>query len=96
MDLHSGGGPRDSFEYVYIEAPQAEAEVIFYNKFGHNPYDVNCPCCGSNYGVYEEESLPQTKEGDGSVIILLANDIDPNWRIGTLPEPYCPDVEEWE
>ena len=57
MDMHSGGGLKEAVQYIYIEAPQSEAEVIFYNRFGHNPYRVSCTCCGDDYSVSEDESL---------------------------------------
>ena len=57
MDMHSGGGSKEDFEYLYIEAPQAEAELVFYNRFGHNPYRVTCTCCGEDYSITEEPTL---------------------------------------
>lgn len=44
-------------EYVFIEAPQAEAETIFYNRFGRNPHRVTCTCCGSDYSIDDAETL---------------------------------------
>lgn len=57
MDMHSGGGSKLDWEYIYIEAPQAEAEVIFQSRFGRNPHRVTCTCCGSDYLINEYESL---------------------------------------
>lgn len=58
MDMHSGGGCKESpYEYIYIEAPEDEAKVIFYNRFGHSPDRVTCTCCGSDYSVDTEGSL---------------------------------------
>lgn len=57
MDMHSGGGSKEKWEYIYIEAPAAEARVIFYNRFGHNPDRVSCTCCGEDYSVSEAPSL---------------------------------------
>lgn len=59
-DMHSGGGTKlyvDGVgkEKIYIEAPRAEAEVIFYNRFGHAPDRVTCTCCGSDYSIDEGE-----------------------------------------
>lgn len=59
MDMHSGGELKEKWQYIYIEAPQAEAEVIFYNRFGHNPHRVSCTCCGSDYSIAESPSLEQ-------------------------------------
>ena len=58
MDMHSGGGMKEPpYEYIYIEAPEDEARVIFYNRFGHNPDRVTCTCCGSDYSIDESSSL---------------------------------------
>ena len=57
MDMHSGGDSKESWEYIYIEAAKKEAQVIFYNRFGHNPERVTCTCCGEDYSVSEYETL---------------------------------------
>lgn len=57
MDMHSGGGAKEEWEYIFIEAPQKEAVTIFYNRFGHSPYRVTCTCCGQDYDVDESETL---------------------------------------
>lgn len=60
MDMHSGGSCKEPpYEWIYIEAPEAEARVVFYNRFGHGPDRVSCTCCGSDYSVSEHESLAQ-------------------------------------
>lgn len=59
-DMHSGGGTKEKpYEKIYIEAPEDEAKVIFYNRFGHNPERVSCTCCGEDYSISESESLEQ-------------------------------------
>lgn len=58
MDMHSGGGLKeDPLQYIYIEAEEAEAVVIFYNRFGHNPNRVTCTCCGEDYSIDSAETL---------------------------------------
>lgn len=57
MDMHSGGASKEPFEYLYIEAPEQEAKVIFYNRFGHNPERTTCTCCGDDYSISESETL---------------------------------------
>ena len=57
MDMHSGGASKEEWEYIYIEAPEEEAIVIFYNRFGHNPNRVTCTCCGDDYSISESETL---------------------------------------
>ena len=58
-DMHSGGGQKENFGHCYIEAPENEAKVIFYNRFGHNPERVTCTCCGDDYSISEYETLEQ-------------------------------------
>ncbi len=58
MDMSSGGGRKEgSYKYIYIEAPEEEAKVIFYNRFGHSPDRVSCTCCGQDYSIGEAETL---------------------------------------
>lgn len=65
MDMHSGGSTKEPpFEYIYIEAPEAEAKTIFYNRFGHNPENIACSCCGENYSIDESETLEQASGYD--------------------------------
>lgn len=54
MDMHSGGGQKLAWHHIYIEAPQAEAEVVFQNRFHRNPHRITCSCCGEDYSVSEE------------------------------------------
>lgn len=57
-DMHSGGSVKEApYAHIYIEAPEAEAKVIFYNRFGHNAERVTCTCCGEDYSIMEYASL---------------------------------------
>ena len=58
-DMHSGGGSKEKWGHIFIEASKEEAKVIFYNRFGHNPERVSCTCCGQDYSISEESSLEQ-------------------------------------
>ena len=58
-DMNSGGGTKEDFKFCYIEAPQEQARVIFYNRFGHNPDRITCTCCGPDYSMDEHSSLEQ-------------------------------------
>lgn len=58
-DMHSGGGQKLDWGHIFIEAPQAEAEIIFQNRFKRNPNRVTCTCCGEDYSISEEKSLEQ-------------------------------------
>lgn len=58
-DMHSGGGLKEKWHYIYIEAPEEKAITIFFNRFGHNPSRVTCTCCGEDYSISSHESLGQ-------------------------------------
>lgn len=58
-DNNSGGNQKENFSHCFIEEPENEAKVIFYNRFGHNPERVTCACCGSDYSIDEYETLEQ-------------------------------------
>lgn len=59
MDMHSGWWRKQDREYIYIEAWEEEAKVIFYNRFWANPDRITCTCCGSDYSISEEIDLLQ-------------------------------------
>lgn len=59
MDMNSGGGSKEKWNYIFIEAPEKEAVTIFYNMFDHNPYRVTCTCCGADYSVDESKTLEE-------------------------------------
>ena len=56
-DMHSGGGSKEQWDKIFIEAPEAEAKAVFYNRFGHVADRVSCTCCGEDYSVSECETL---------------------------------------
>ena len=58
-DMRSGGGKKEKWEMIYIEAPAEEAKIIFYNRFGHSPDRVTCTCCGADYSIDEHEDFAQ-------------------------------------
>jgi hypothetical protein len=59
-DMHSGGGLKEApYSQIYIEAPEDEAALIFYNRFGHNPYRVSCTCCGEDYSLDTKDTLAE-------------------------------------
>jgi len=59
MDMYSGGSQKLKWKYIYIEAPEQEAEIIFQNRFGRNPHRVTCTCCGSDYSITESPTLEE-------------------------------------
>lgn len=87
-DLHSGGGRKEDYDVIFIEAPQMKAELIFYNRFGHDPGRVSCSCCGSDYSVCEveplDEELAQLKSR--KFLIIPESDIEPSERMGSIPQ----------
>jgi hypothetical protein len=64
MDMHSGGGCKLDWEYIYIEAPEEEAIEVFSNKFGRDPEDVTCDCCGPDYCISEYDTLEEATRYD--------------------------------
>lgn len=59
MDMRSGGRLKEDFQYLYVELPEDQAKVFFYNRFGHNPERVTCTCCGDDYSISSDDSLEQ-------------------------------------
>lgn len=58
-DMSSGGGQKEDFNLLFIEAPLEEAKSVFYARFGHNPERVSCTCCGPDYSISEDADLAQ-------------------------------------
>jgi hypothetical protein len=52
-DLSSGGSAKEEFCTLYVELPISEAIEWFIDKYGHDPYNITCECCGSDYSVWE-------------------------------------------
>lgn len=88
-DMYSGGGAKEKWSQIYIEAPEDEARVIFYNMFDHNPDRVTCTCCGPDYSVSEEPTLEE----------ITAYDRECKWNRDTQKfedTPGCLTVSEYE
>lgn len=60
-DMSSGGGSKlfddkaRPITMIFIHAPEAEARAIFTAKWGRDPDNVTCQCCGPDYSVSEIE-----------------------------------------
>lgn len=59
-DMHSGGGLKEApYSKIYIELPEDEAKIYFYNRFKHNPERISCTCCGDDYAITESKTFEQ-------------------------------------
>jgi len=61
-DMHSGGGQKLDWGYVFIEADKDKAVEIFMETFGRYPYNVSCECCGEDYSIDESDSLEESSK----------------------------------
>lgn len=59
MDMHSGGGLKTGFEYIYIQWPEKKAKEIFQQLFNRDPDHITCYCCGKDFSIDESEDLYQ-------------------------------------
>lgn len=102
-DRHSGGGSKESdadgreISKIYIQAPRAEAEIVFYNRFGHPADRISCTCCGEEYSVTQlEDGVTPAKwreraleegygEKDENVLEIAAEQITASERVGAVP-----------
>lgn len=62
MDMHSGGRAKIQKNgidqnYVYIQAPEKLAVIIFKEMYDRDPENVTCQCCGEDYSVSYADSL---------------------------------------
>lgn len=69
-DLHSGGGQKLDYSEFYIEADEPTARAIFEERFGRDPDNVTCSCCGSDYSVYECEPPSTDTEARPDVLVI--------------------------
>lgn len=94
-DMHSGGGAKEDFEHIFIQAPKDEALVIFYRRFGHSAERISCSCCGEDYSVSEldQGETPQDEMREysklyyesPSALLIPASDIRADERRGSVP-----------
>lgn len=102
MDMHSGGGKKTEYEYIYIETDEDTATTVFCNLFGQHPCSVACACCGSNFSVtgydtleeatiYEREWSKKTLEEylqDKDIKVLYASEIKPELLKESYTDSY--------
>ena len=95
MDMNSGGGLKEKQQYIYIQAPIHEANLIFYNRFNHNPERVTCTCCGEDYSISEaptlEESTAYERSCKWNGKKYIEEPDDASWKVGRYLtiEQYC-------
>ncbi len=58
-DMHSGGSQKLEYHEIYIEAPEEQAKIVFERKFGRDPENITCFCCGNDFWIEEDESLEE-------------------------------------
>jgi hypothetical protein len=58
-DMSSGGRQKLDWHYIFIELPEKEALSFFALRFGRDPYNVTCDCCGQDYSVHQYPTLLQ-------------------------------------
>lgn len=58
-DMASGGYQKTDFSYVLIEGGEDRAKDIFEERFGQNPEDTACECCGQNFSIDTYPTLEQ-------------------------------------
>lgn len=62
-DMHSGGSLKiNPYNQIYIEAPEREARELFRERFGRDPDNITCHCCGEDYAVEEYGTLEEATE----------------------------------
>ena len=50
-DLCSGGIQKTDYKIIYIEGTMREAKRVFRQRFGRDPMNTTCPCCGRDYSI---------------------------------------------
>lgn len=68
-DMSSGGRQKLQWSIVYVNLPETEAIQWFENKFGRNPYNVTCTCCGEDYSISSAETLEELTEFQRNQVI---------------------------
>ena len=74
MDMHSGGGTKTDWEYIFIELSEHDAVAYFEEKFNQSPDDIACSCCGENFSYQETDSIDV--ELDNSVLVINKDDLN--------------------
>ena len=97
-DMNTNGCRKEDWRFIFIEADCEElAVIIFCNRFGHNPNDVTCTCCGPDYAISTHESLEEAEhfhldgqtfedfKNQPEVLVITKEDVRPEELIGAPP-----------
>lgn len=68
FDMSSGGTEKTNWEIIYIELPVSTAINFFEQRFGINPNNITCFCCGHDFSI-EEVDLPPLNPDETELII---------------------------
>lgn len=100
MDMHSGGSQKLDFSKLYVPLPEKEAIAWFQNRYGRDPNNVTCGCCGEDYVVYElstqaalDEYLAYDRRYDGKPTVLdktLKQIVEAANTLGLEPQKHEP------
>lgn len=73
-DMYSGGYPKiDESDTILIEASCEDSACwIFEQRFGSDPFEVGCECCGSNYSLSCDESIDNLCRKQDDAIVIPA------------------------
>jgi hypothetical protein len=61
-DMSSGGRQKLEWKFIYINAPEAVAKLVFEKLFGRDPDHVTCDCCGEDYSTSQNETLDKVSK----------------------------------
>ena len=72
-DMHSGGDQKLDWGMIVIQMPEDAAIDYFEERFGRDPMNVTCDCCGDDYSVQEFTSLADVLQWGVPGLVILAD-----------------------
>lgn len=72
IDMATGGYQKTDYAQIFLELSENEARKYFKDKFGIDPENVTCDCCGSDFEVDEMGEEPIES---GDTLIIRKSDI---------------------
>lgn len=87
-DMHSGGGTKLDWEHIFIQAPEFEARRVFQRRFGRDPNNVTCECCGGDYAISEAPSLAQASAYHRGLRHVTRDDQEGRYLEPNEPVPF--------